>query len=136
VADAAHGRGYTYLYIRMLRNPSRYRIPVEAREDDPKLEQCRASLVHTAAQQLKKLHLSKFDRKAGNFQTTDLKLLHISKDDEKALQEESELKEITEKLQKHEQEVASLDKQDQQALEEKVLQKESELKETREKLQE
>ena len=52
----------------MLRNPSLYGIPVEARDDDPKLEQWRANLVHTAAVQLEKSHLIKYDRKAGNFQ--------------------------------------------------------------------
>merc|ERR1719244_590651 len=46
-------------------------------------------------------------------------LLQVTKNDEKVLQKETELKEITEKLQKHELEVQSLDKQYQQALEEK-----------------
>ena len=55
---------------RMLRNPSLYGIPVEARDDDPKLEQWRANLVHTAAVQLEKSHLIKYDRKAGNFQVS------------------------------------------------------------------
>ena len=41
---------------------------MEARDDDPKLEQWRANLVHTAAVQLEKSHLIKYDRKAGNFQ--------------------------------------------------------------------
>ena len=52
----------------MLRNPSLYGIPVEARDDDPKLEQWRANLVPTAGVQLEKSHLIKYDRKAGNFQ--------------------------------------------------------------------
>ena len=56
------------ILFRMLRNPSLYGIPVEARDDDPKLEQWRANLVHTAAVQLEKSHLIKYDRKAGNFQ--------------------------------------------------------------------
>ena len=56
------------VFLRMLRNPSLYGIPVEARDDDPKLEQWRANLVHTAAVQLEKSHLIKYDRKAGNFQ--------------------------------------------------------------------
>ena len=43
----------------------------------------------------------------------------VTKNDEKVLQKETELKEITEKLQKHETEVQNLDKQYQQALEEK-----------------
>merc|ERR1719210_1970911 len=46
-------------------------------------------------------------------------LLQVTKNDEKVLQKETELKEITEKLQKHETEVASLNKQYEQALEEK-----------------
>ena len=57
---------------RMLRNPSLYGIPVEAREDDPKLEQWRANLTHTAACALEKSALIKYDRKSGNFQTTEL----------------------------------------------------------------
>merc|ERR1719458_2502963 len=46
-------------------------------------------------------------------------LLQVTKNDEKVLQKETELKEITEKLQKHETEVQNLDKQYQQAMEEK-----------------
>merc|ERR1712106_391838 len=46
-------------------------------------------------------------------------LLQVTKNDEKVLQKETELKEITEKLQHHETEVQNLDKQYQQALEEK-----------------
>merc|ERR1719427_2572840 len=46
-------------------------------------------------------------------------LLQVTKNDEKVMQKENELKEITEKLHHHEQEVQSLDKQYQQALEEK-----------------
>jgi len=72
VADATNWLGYTYLYIRMLRNPALYGIPVDAREDDPKLEQWRANLIHTAAMQLEKSNLVKYDRKSGNFQTTEL----------------------------------------------------------------
>jgi len=46
-------------------------------------------------------------------------LLQVTKNDEKVMQKETELKEITEKLQHHETEVQNLDKQYQQALEEK-----------------
>merc|ERR1719158_2257323 len=46
-------------------------------------------------------------------------LLQVTKNDEKVLQKETELKEITEKLQKHETEVQNLNKQYEQALEEK-----------------
>merc|ERR1712142_1091772 len=46
-------------------------------------------------------------------------LLQVTKNDEKVMQKENELKEITERLHVHEQEVQNLDKQYQQALEEK-----------------
>merc|ERR1719394_118825 len=46
-------------------------------------------------------------------------LLQVTKNDEKVLQKETELKEVKEKLQAHEPEVASLNKQYEQALEEK-----------------
>merc|ERR1719342_595791 len=46
-------------------------------------------------------------------------LLQVTKNDEKVLQKETELKEVTERLQAHETEVASLNKQYEQALEEK-----------------
>ena len=61
----------------MLRNPSLYGIPVDAREDDPKLDQWRANLVHTAATVLEKSALVKYDRKLGHFQTTELGMFFI-----------------------------------------------------------
>eukprot|EP00281_Chroomonas_sp_CCMP1168_P020883 CAMPEP_0206228716 /NCGR_PEP_ID=MMETSP0047_2-20121206/9314_1 /ASSEMBLY_ACC=CAM_ASM_000192 /TAXON_ID=195065 /ORGANISM="Chroomonas mesostigmatica_cf, Strain CCMP1168" /LENGTH=2146 /DNA_ID=CAMNT_0053651971 /DNA_START=50 /DNA_END=6487 /DNA_ORIENTATION=+ len=70
VRDAVNWLGYTYLYIRMLRNPSLY--SVHDADDDKLLEQHRADLVHTAATQLFKANLIKYDRKTGNFQSTDL----------------------------------------------------------------
>merc|ERR1719350_2751347 len=48
-------------------------------------------------------------------------LLQVTKNDEKVLQKENELKEISERLHQHEQEVQNLDKQYQQALEEKSI---------------
>merc|ERR1712029_12667 len=46
-------------------------------------------------------------------------LLQVTKNDEKVMQKETELKEITEKLEEHEKVVGDLDRQYQQALEEK-----------------
>ena len=59
-------------YIRMLRNPSLYGIPVKAKDNNQKLEQWRANLVHTVAVQLEKSHLIKYNRKVGNFPTREL----------------------------------------------------------------
>ena len=70
--EAASWLGYTYLYIRMLKNPSVYGIPVEEVERDPSLHQRRVDLVHSAASILDKHNLIKYDRKSGNFQVTTL----------------------------------------------------------------
>lgn len=70
VRDAVNWLGYTYLYIRMMRNPNLYSI-IDI-EDDKALEQHRADLVHTTATLLSKANLIKYDRKTGNFQSTDL----------------------------------------------------------------
>ena len=70
VRDAVAWLGYTYFYIRMLRNPTLY--GVTDLEEDPVLEQRRLDLVHTAATALFKCNLIKYDRKTGNLQATDL----------------------------------------------------------------
>ena len=64
-----------FFHFRMLRNPSLYGIPVDARDDDPKLKQWRANLVHTAATVLEKSSLIKYDRKLGHLQNTELGMI-------------------------------------------------------------
>ena len=66
--DAVTWLGYTYLYIRMMRNPTLYGVSVDAKDTDPYLEQRRIDLIHTAAVALDKNNLVKYDRKTGNFQ--------------------------------------------------------------------
>lgn len=70
--EAVDWLGYTYLYVRMLRNPNLYGVGIDAITDDPKLEQRRADLIHTAAVQLDKAGLCRYDRRSGAFQPTDL----------------------------------------------------------------
>lgn len=70
--EAVQWLGYTYLYVRMLRNPALYSIPVEDLNDDPYLEQKRVDLVHSAATILDKCNLIKYDKKSGRFQVTEL----------------------------------------------------------------
>lgn len=70
--DAVNWLGYTYLYIRMMRNPALYGIPVDAKDKDPYLEQFRIDLVHSAAMVLDKNNLIKYDKKSGNFQVRSL----------------------------------------------------------------
>ena len=72
VRDAVQWLSYTYLYIRMLKNPSLYGVSDEELAEDPTLEQRRMDLIHTAATALFKANLIKYDRKTGNLQCTDL----------------------------------------------------------------
>ena len=70
--DAVNWLAYTYLYIRMLRNPNLYQISEDNLSDDPYLVQRRTDLVYTAANILDKNGLIKYDRKTGLFQSTQL----------------------------------------------------------------
>ncbi|MCD7464095.1 DExH-box ATP-dependent RNA helicase DExH12 [Datura stramonium] len=63
---------YTYLYVRMVRNPTLYGLAADALKTDYALEERRADLVHSAAILLDKNNLVKYDRKSGYFQVTDL----------------------------------------------------------------
>ncbi|XP_057451214.1 DExH-box ATP-dependent RNA helicase DExH12-like [Lotus japonicus] len=70
--EACNWIGYTYLYVRMLRNPSLYGLAPDVLKRDITLEERRADLIHTAATILDKNNLVKYDRKSGYFQVTDL----------------------------------------------------------------
>jgi pre-mRNA-splicing helicase BRR2 len=70
--DAVNWLSYTYLYIRMLKNPILYGVTDEEKSKDPYLLQRRSDLIHTAANILDKHGLIKYDRKTGYFQMTQL----------------------------------------------------------------
>lgn len=70
--DAVNWLGYTYLYVRMLRNPTLYAVSHDDRSIDPLLERRRMDLVHTAATVLEKNNLVKYDKRSGNFQVHSL----------------------------------------------------------------
>ncbi|KAJ3210004.1 DEIH-box ATPase [Dinochytrium kinnereticum] len=70
--DAVQWLGYTYLYVRMLRNGPLYGVSVDEAEEDKLLEQKRVDLIHSAATVLDKCNLVKYDRKTGKFQVTEL----------------------------------------------------------------
>ncbi|CAD6222868.1 unnamed protein product [Miscanthus lutarioriparius] len=70
--EACSWLGYTYLYIRMLRNPTLYGLPADILESDKTLDERRADLIHSAANLLDRNNLIKYDRKTGYFQVTDL----------------------------------------------------------------
>lgn len=66
--DAVNWLGYTYLYVRMLRNPTLYGVSHDDRSSDPLLERRRLDLVHTASNVLDKNNLIKYDKRTGSFQ--------------------------------------------------------------------
>ncbi|CAG8503773.1 2964_t:CDS:2 [Ambispora gerdemannii] len=70
--EAVQWLGYTYLYVRMLRNHTLYGINIDYLDEDPYLEQKRVDLVHSAAALLDKSNLIKYDKKSGRFQVTEL----------------------------------------------------------------
>jgi pre-mRNA-splicing helicase BRR2 len=72
VKEAALWLGYTYLYVRMLKNPVLYGVSVEELERDSTLMQRRIDLAHSAALVLDKSGLIRYDRRSGVFQTTNL----------------------------------------------------------------
>ena len=72
LSEAASWLGYTYLYVRMLRNPSMYGVSAESLIQDPTLLQRRSDLAHAAAVMLDKHGLIKYDRRTGSFAATAL----------------------------------------------------------------
>jgi len=74
IKEAAEWLSYTFLYIRMLQNPSLYGIHngENVLKEDPTLERRRMDLAHTAATILEKNHLIRYDRKSGAIQATPL----------------------------------------------------------------
>lgn len=71
VKDAVNWISYTYLYVRMLRNPQLYGVSSsDLSQSDPTLINKRHELVHSAATLLQKSHLIKYDRASGLLQST------------------------------------------------------------------
>jgi pre-mRNA-splicing helicase BRR2 len=70
--DAVNWLGYTYLYVRMMRDPRLYGISPDEAEEDRLLEQRRVDLVHSALMLLDKNNLIKYDKRTGQVQVTAL----------------------------------------------------------------
>ncbi|KII95222.1 hypothetical protein PLICRDRAFT_661155 [Plicaturopsis crispa FD-325 SS-3] len=70
--DAVQWLGYTYLFVRMRKNPWQYGILREAGVDDPQLGNKRHELVTTAARRLADARMILFDQQTGAFTITDL----------------------------------------------------------------
>ncbi|TFK43400.1 Sec63 Brl domain-containing protein [Crucibulum laeve] len=72
IRDAVQWLGYTYLFVRMRKNPFIYGIARDVAGDDPLLGGKRNDLVTTAAQKLADARMIAFDRASGSFTITDL----------------------------------------------------------------
>jgi pre-mRNA-splicing helicase BRR2 len=65
VGDAVNWLAHTYLYVRMLRNPTFYGLTHDELRQDPLLVRRRADLAHTALLELEKSGLVSYDRRTG-----------------------------------------------------------------------
>ena len=72
VEEAVQWLGYTYLYIRMQREPHIYGIDRKSLADDPRLGQKRRELATTAVKKLHELQMVVFDSRTGNLLSKDL----------------------------------------------------------------
>jgi pre-mRNA-splicing helicase BRR2 len=72
VSEAVEWLSYTFLYVRMLKNPNLYGISDTAAKEDPTLKHRRMDLAHTAACILERSHLIRYDRRSGALQSTPL----------------------------------------------------------------
>mmetsp|Transcript_31860 Transcript_31860/g.64474 ORF Transcript_31860/g.64474 Transcript_31860/m.64474 type:complete len:2298 (+) Transcript_31860:111-7004(+) len=72
VSEAVEWLSYTFLYVRMLKNPNLYGISDKAAKEDPTLKHRRMDLAHTAACMLERSHLIRYDRRSGALQSTPL----------------------------------------------------------------
>jgi pre-mRNA-splicing helicase BRR2 len=78
VRDAAAWLSYTYLYVRMLKNPGAYGVAAGSAGggggggEDPLLLQRRLDLAHSAALVLDRNNLIRYDRRSGTFTPTAL----------------------------------------------------------------
>ncbi|KAJ7129808.1 Sec63-domain-containing protein [Mycena epipterygia] len=70
--DGVRWLGYTYLFVRMRKNPFIYGIARDATGDDPQLGSKRNELVTAAAQKLADAGMIIFDRVSGELLVTDL----------------------------------------------------------------
>ena len=72
VNEAVAWLGYSYLYVRMRRNPICYGIDWEALHDDPALLLHRRKLITNAARQLDSLRMVRFDERSGTLYPTEM----------------------------------------------------------------
>ena len=72
VAEGSAWLSYTYLFVRMLRNPLAYGISWAELAADPRLECRRRSLISEAAKQLEECRMVRYDERSGALHATEL----------------------------------------------------------------
>jgi hypothetical protein len=72
VKEAAAWLGYTYLFVRMQKNPLAYGVGWEEVAADPRLEARRRALIIDAARELERCKMARFDERSGHLYITEL----------------------------------------------------------------
>ena len=72
VREAVTWLSYTYLYVRMCRNPLAYGIPFEQKEHDRSLYAWRTELIEGMARRLDKCRMVRFHQASGSLDATEL----------------------------------------------------------------
>ena len=72
IREAADWITYTYLYVRMCKNPLAYGISIDQAQDDPGLRGRSLELVKDAARVLDERRMIRYDLQSGNLSVTDL----------------------------------------------------------------
>ncbi|KAG9002686.1 hypothetical protein FRB94_003721 [Tulasnella sp. JGI-2019a] len=72
VNEAIKWLGYTYLFVRMKKNPMVYGIPYDELEDDPQLGSKRTQLATAAAKKLASARMIRFDERTQAFTITEV----------------------------------------------------------------
>lgn len=72
LTEASNWLSYTYLYVRMLRNPMAYGITYEEKRNDPVLTDKRMQLLQSAVGTLDATRMARLDSRSGNLAITNL----------------------------------------------------------------
>lgn len=72
IREASLWLSYTYLHVRMVKNPLSYGINWDDVQRDPSLSIKRHELIRNAARELDKLKMIRYDQRGGNLYTTEL----------------------------------------------------------------
>ena len=72
VKEASSWLSYTFLFIRMCKNPVAYGMTYDEKFADPRLDNRRIELIKAAAETLDNAMMIRYDRRSGNLAVTDL----------------------------------------------------------------